>query len=69
MIAAGLVQGFLLSVVQGIVVGQAVKGIAKHLELEGKIRGILLFSLAFMEVLTIYGLVVALALLLANLFV
>ncbi|KAL1294219.1 hypothetical protein AAHE18_19G126700 [Arachis hypogaea] len=36
---------------------------------EGKIRGTLLLSLAFMEALTIYGLVVALALLFANPFV
>jgi F0F1-type ATP synthase membrane subunit c/vacuolar-type H+-ATPase subunit K len=33
---------------------------------EGKIRGALLLSFAFMESLTIYGLVVALALLFAN---
>ena len=33
---------------------------------EGKIRGTLLLSLAFMESLTIYGLVVALVLLFAN---
>ncbi|MFS8016779.1 putative ATP synthase, F0 complex, subunit C, V-ATPase proteolipid subunit C-like protein [Helianthus anomalus] len=38
-------------------------------EAEGKIRGTLLLSLAFMEALTIYGLVVALALLFANPFV
>ena len=36
---------------------------------KGKIRGTLLLSLAFMEALTIYGLVVALALLFANPFV
>jgi F0F1-type ATP synthase membrane subunit c/vacuolar-type H+-ATPase subunit K len=35
-------------------------------EAEGKIRGTLLLSLAFMESLTIYGLVVALSLLFAN---
>ena len=35
-------------------------------EAENKIRGTLLLSLAFMEALTIYGLVVALALLFAN---
>ena len=35
-------------------------------EAEGKIRGTLLLSLAFMESLTIYGLVVALCLLFAN---
>ncbi|TYG51600.1 hypothetical protein ES288_D10G271400v1 [Gossypium darwinii] len=36
---------------------------------EGKIQCTLLLSLAFMEALTIYGLVVALALLFVNLFV
>jgi len=35
-------------------------------EAEGKIRGTLLLSLAFMEALTIYGLVVSLVLLFAN---
>ncbi|KAG4165831.1 hypothetical protein ERO13_A13G095800v2 [Gossypium hirsutum] len=48
---------------------QAVEGIARQPEAEGKIRGTLLLSLAFMEALTIYGLVVALALLFANPFV
>ncbi|KAB2045838.1 hypothetical protein ES319_D01G190100v1 [Gossypium barbadense] len=52
---------------QGIAAGQAVEGIAR--QPEGKIRGTLLLSLAFMEALTIYGLVVALALLFANPFV
>jgi F-type H+-transporting ATPase subunit c len=46
--------------------GQAVEGIARQPEAENKIRGTLLLSLAFMEALTIYGLVVALALLFAN---
>jgi ATP synthase F0 subunit c len=41
-----------------------VEGIARQPEAESKIRGTLLLSLAFMEALTIYGLVVALALLL-----
>ncbi|CAJ1940105.1 unnamed protein product [Sphenostylis stenocarpa] len=54
---------------QGTVAGQAVEGIARQLEAEGKIRDTLLLSLAFMEALTIYGLVVALALLFANPFV
>jgi len=45
---------------------QAVEGIARQPEAENKIRGTLLLSLAFMEALTIYGLVVALALLFAN---
>lgn len=40
--------------------------IAAKPEAEGRIRGTLLLSLAFMESLTIYGLVVALALLFAN---
>ncbi|PIN22394.1 hypothetical protein CDL12_04901 [Handroanthus impetiginosus] len=48
----------------GLGIGQ---GIA--LEAEEKIQGTLLLSLAFMEALTIYGLVVALALLFANPFV
>jgi F-type H+-transporting ATPase subunit c len=43
-----------------------VEGIARQPEAEGKIRGTLLLSFAFMESLTIYGLVVALALLFAN---
>ena len=51
---------------QGTAAGQAVEGIARQPEAEGKIRGTLLLSLAFMEALTIYGLVVALVLLFAN---
>ena len=51
---------------QGNAAGQAVEGIARQPEAENKIRGTLLLSLAFMEALTIYGLVVALALLFAN---
>nr|QWW92765.1 ATP synthase III subunit [Thuidium sp. 49197] len=51
---------------QGTAAGQAVEGIARQPEAEGKIRGTLLLSLAFTEALTIYGLVVALALLFAN---
>jgi F-type H+-transporting ATPase subunit c len=49
-----------------VTAGQAVEGIARQPEAENKIRGTLLLSLAFMEALTIYGLVVALALLFAN---
>ena len=48
---------------QGNAAGQTVEGIARQPKEEGKIRGTLLLHLAFMEVLTIYGLVVALALL------
>ncbi len=51
---------------QGNAAGKAVEGIARQPEAEGQIRGVLLLSLAFMESLTIYGLVVALILLFAN---
>ncbi|WP_448381626.1 ATP synthase F0 subunit C [Gloeomargarita sp.] len=51
---------------QGRAAGQAVEGIARQPEAGEKIRGTLLLSLAFMEALTIYGLVVALVLLFAN---
>jgi F-type H+-transporting ATPase subunit c len=51
---------------QGTAASRAVEGIARQPEAEGKIRGTLLLSLAFMEALTIYGLVVALVLLFAN---
>lgn len=51
---------------QGTAAGYAVEGIARQPEAEGKIRGALLLSFAFMESLTIYGLVVALVLLFAN---
>lgn len=54
---------------QGNASGQAVAGIARQPEAEGKIRATLLLTLAFMESLTIYGLVVALVLLFANPFV
>ncbi|KAE8769221.1 ATP synthase CF0 subunit III [Hordeum vulgare] len=60
-IAAGLAVGLASigpGVGQGTAAGQAVEGIARQPEAEGKIRGTLLLSLAFMEALTIYGLVV-----------
>jgi F-type H+-transporting ATPase subunit c len=60
-IAAGLSTIWLVKVTLLV----AVEGIARQPEAENKIRGTLL-SLAFMEALTIYGLVVALALLFAN---
>ena len=50
----------------GNIGGSAMEGIARQPEAENKIRGTLLLSLAFMEALTIYGLVVALSLLFAN---
>ena len=51
---------------QGSAAAQAVEGLARQPEAEGKIRGTLLLSLAFMESLTIYGLVISLLLLFAN---
>nr|QUO98937.1 CF0 subunit III of ATP synthase [Oedogonium crispum]QUO99186.1 CF0 subunit III of ATP synthase [Oedogonium sp. HN1801B] len=71
-IAAGLAIGLAAigpGLGQGTVAGNAVEGIARQPEAEGKIRGTLLLSFAFMESLTIYGLVIALALLFANPFV
>ena len=68
-LAAGLAVGIASigpGIGQGTAAGQAVEGIARQPEAEGKIRGTLLLSFAFMESLTIYGLVVALALLFAN---
>jgi F-type H+-transporting ATPase subunit c len=68
-IAAGLAIGLGAigpGIGQGNASGQAVEGIARQPEAEGKIRGTLLLSLAFMESLTIYGLVIALVLLFAN---
>jgi len=68
-VGAGLAVGLAAigpGVGQGSAAAQAVEGIARQPEAEGKIRGMLLLSLAFMEALTIYGLVVALALLFAN---
>jgi len=68
-IAAGLSIGLAAigpGIGQGTASAQAVEGLARQPEAEGKIRGTLLLSLAFMESLTIYGLVVALCLLFAN---
>nr|YP_001687209.1 ATP synthase CF0 C subunit [Aneura mirabilis]B0YPM3.1 RecName: Full=ATP synthase subunit C, plastid; AltName: Full=ATP synthase F0 sector subunit C; AltName: Full=ATPase subunit III; AltName: Full=Lipid-binding protein [Aneura mirabilis]ABS54470.1 ATP synthase CF0 subunit III [Aneura mirabilis] len=71
-IAAGLAVGLASigpGIGQGTAAGQAVEGIARQPEAEGKIRGTLLSSPASMEALTIYGLVVALALSFANPFI
>lgn len=54
---------------QGTASAKAIEGIARQPEAEGKIRGTLLLTLAFMEALTIYGLVVALVIIFANPFV
>lgn len=51
---------------QGNAAGRALEGLARQPEAEGKIRGMLLISLAFIESLTIYGLVIALVLIFAN---
>jgi len=68
-IAAGLSIGLAAigpGIGQGQAAGAAVEGIARQPEAEGQIRATLLLSLAFMEALTIYGLVIALSLLFAN---
>nr|YP_009867413.1 ATP synthase CF0 subunit III [Campylium stellatum]QKG04658.1 ATP synthase CF0 subunit III [Campylium stellatum] len=54
---------------QGTAAGQAVEGIARQPEAEGKIRGTLLLSSASMEASTIYGSVAASAPSSANPFV
>ena len=57
-VAAGLAVGLAAigpGIGQGTASGGAVEGIARQPEAEGKIRGTLLLSLAFMESLTIYG--------------
>ena len=62
-VAAGLAVGLGAigpGIGQGSAAQGAVEGIARQPEAEGKIRGTLLHSFAFMDSLTIYGLVVAL---------
>merc|ERR1711918_294569 len=51
---------------QGIASGRCIDGISRQPEVAYDLRGVLLLSLAFMESLTIYGLVIALVLLFAN---
>merc|ERR1711972_433835 len=51
---------------QGIASGRCIDGIGRQPEVADDLRGVLLLSLAFMESLTIYGLVIALVLLFAN---
>ena len=68
-IAAGLSIGLAAigpGIGQGQAAGATVEGIARQPEAENKLRGTLLLSFAFMESLTIYGLVVALVVLFAN---
>ena len=68
-VAAGIAVG-LAAIGPGIGQGQAAayatEAIARQPDAEGKIRGLLLLSFAFMESLCIYGLVIALAILFAN---
>merc|ERR1719168_532551 len=44
---------------QGIASGRCIDGISRQPEVADDLRGVLLLSLAFMESLTIYGLVIA----------
>ena len=68
-VAAGIAVG-LAAIGPGIGQGQAAayatEAIARQPDAEGKIRGLLLLSFAFMESLCIYVLVIALAILFAN---
>ena len=48
---------------QGIAAGKAMEAIARQPEASGEIRTTLILSLAFMEALTIYGLLIAFMLL------
>eukprot|EP00438_Fugacium_kawagutii_P028373 Skav225001 [mRNA] locus=scaffold765:116272:116971:- [translate_table: standard] len=63
-IGAGFAIGFLGP--WGIASGRCIDGISRQPEVADDLRGVLLLSLAFMESLTIYGLVIALVLLFAN---
>jgi len=44
---------------QGFAAGKAMEAIARQPEAAGEIRTVLILSLAFMEALTIYGLLIA----------
>lgn len=48
---------------QGIAAGKALEGIARQPEAAGEIRTSMILALAFMEALTIYGLLIAFLLL------
>ena len=65
-VAAGIAVGLAAigpGVGQGQAAAYATEAIARQPDAEGKIRGLLLLSFAFMESLCIYGLVIALAIL------
>ncbi|AVX19545.1 MULTISPECIES: ATP synthase F0 subunit C [Carboxydocella] len=64
-IGAGLAVGIAAvgaGIGQGIAAGKAFESIARQPEVTGTVRTLLFIALAFMETLTIYGLVVALML-------
>ena len=64
-IAAGIAIGFAAigpGIGQGIAASKAMEGMARQPEAAGTIRTTLILSLAFMESLTIYGLLIALML-------
>jgi len=50
------------AIAQGITAGKALDGMAKQPEVAGEIRTAMILALAFMEALTIYGLIVAILL-------
>ena len=61
-IGAGICMGFGAigpGVGEGVAVSKALEGIARQPEAAGSIRGALVISLALMEALTIYGMLVA----------
>jgi F-type H+-transporting ATPase subunit c len=71
-VGAGLAVGIAAvgpGVGQGAAAAAALEALSRQPQAEGKLRGTLLLCLAFMESLTIYGLVVSLCLLFANPFV
>ena len=47
------------AIAQGITAGKALEGMARQPEVAGEIRTAMILALAFMEALTIYGLLVA----------
>lgn len=65
-LAAALVMGIATvgpALAQGTVAGKAMEGIARQPEVAGELRTTLIIAMAFMEALTIYGLLIAFMLL------
>jgi F-type H+-transporting ATPase subunit c len=54
------------AIAQGLAISRAVEGIARQPEAAGRIQGVLLIGLGFIESLAIYVLVIALILIFAN---